>query len=88
MFEFQVGVTSWGIECGKKDYPGVYADVQKALCFVDYAARCGKHADISDLSFSGCDFWGEEKYCEIKRELKEIFSTQVIFNHVAYFFVD
>ena len=38
------GITSWGIDCGKEGVPGVYASVQKALCFIDYATKC-KHGD-------------------------------------------
>ena len=34
------GIVSWGLECGKKDVPGVYADVAQGLCFIDYATKC------------------------------------------------
>ena len=34
------GIVSWGLECGKKDVPGVYADVTQGLCFIDYATKC------------------------------------------------
>merc|ERR1712051_606119 len=46
----QTGITSWGIECGKKDVPGVYADVQKGLCFIDYATRCGLGFEVEEKS--------------------------------------
>ena len=34
------GIVSWGLKCGKKDVPGVYADVTQGLCFIDYATKC------------------------------------------------
>ena len=34
------GIVSWGLQCGKKDVPGVYADVTQGLCFIDYATKC------------------------------------------------
>ena len=34
------GIISWGIKCGQKGVPGVYASVKEALCFIDFATRC------------------------------------------------
>ena len=36
------GVISFGIGCGRTDIPDVFANVQKALCFIDYEVKC-KH---------------------------------------------
>ena len=52
------GITSWGIECGLEDVPGVYADVSKALCFIDFATKCqhgDKYNDFYD--YPQCKDW-------------------------------
>ena len=38
------GITSWGIECGKKDHPGAYTAVTEGLCFIHWAVKC-KHGE-------------------------------------------
>ncbi|XP_035895844.1 phenoloxidase-activating factor 2-like [Anopheles stephensi] len=30
-----VGITSWGLECGRTDAPGVYVDVSKFVCWIN-----------------------------------------------------
>jgi len=35
----QAGIVAWGIGCGE-GYPGAYAAVSKALCWVDYVMSC------------------------------------------------
>ena len=51
-----VGIISWGIECGKKNVPGVYASVQHALPFIAWDNNChygAKHSKYVDFpSFS------------------------------------
>jgi len=70
----QTGITSWGIECGKKDVPGVYADVQKGLCFIDYATRCGLGFEAEDYKsqygLSNCANWAADRYCDILKEVE------------------
>jgi len=34
----QAGIVAWGVGCGQ--YPGVYASVSKAMCWVDYVMSC------------------------------------------------
>ena len=62
------GIIAWGIDCGKKGVPGVYASVQKALCFIDFATKC-KHGN------KYIDFYNYEEHCnswveETKEDLK------------------
>ncbi|KAB0805006.1 hypothetical protein PPYR_01976 [Photinus pyralis] len=32
---YQAGIVAWGIDCGKEDVPGAYADVAKAMDWID-----------------------------------------------------
>jgi len=72
----QTGITSWGIECGTKDVPGVYSDVKEGLCFIDYATRCGMEKEIanyeSPYGLQSCANWVAETYCGYKKELDGI----------------
>jgi len=55
----QAGIVAWGIGCG--EYPGVYAAVSKAMCWVDYVMSCylgGYQSQVVSLngySKSVCD---------------------------------
>ena len=81
--EFQTGITSWGIECGKKDVPGVYADVQKGLCFIDYATRCGLGFETEDYKsqygLSNCANWAADRYCDILKEVEQKSELVILF---------
>ena len=49
----QVGIVGWGIGCGSK-VPGVYANVSKALCFIEAASRLVTKAPLLGYpAFSG-----------------------------------
>ena len=80
---FQTGITSWGIECGKKDVPGVYADVQKGLCFIDYATRCGLGFEAEDYNsqygLSNCANWAADRYCDILKEVDRKLELVIFF---------
>ena len=55
------GIVSWGLECGKKDVPGVYADITEGLCFIDYATKCihgKKYQQFYD--YPQCTNWLED----------------------------
>ena len=63
------GITSWGIGCGDEDVPGVYADVSKAICFIDFATKCqhdNKYQEYYDYS-EKCNDWIDK---EIQRYVK------------------
>ena len=44
----QVGIVGWGIGCGSK-VPGVYANVSKALCFIEAATRFVSKATLDPV---------------------------------------
>lgn len=82
MFDFIryviAGIVAWGIGCGEKDVPGVYAAVADDLCFIDWATKCkagNKYADFYD--YPQCNNWidkeistPEQQYAAKARELK------------------
>ena len=55
------GIVSWGLKCGKKDVPGVYADVTQGLCFIDYVTKC-IHGDKYQqfYVYPQCNNWLED----------------------------
>merc|ERR1712110_585497 len=57
----QTGIVSWGEKCGA-EVPAVYADVGKAMCFIDWATRCeaGPDADYYEKGDS-CKDWGRHE---------------------------
>merc|ERR1719305_1742573 len=50
----QAGIVAWGIGCGENNLPGVYADVAKAVCWIDYAMTCYYGQTSGDSS----SYWG------------------------------
>ena len=61
----QIGIVSWGLGCGY-EVPETYADVTKALRFIDWATKCvdGENADHYNFGFA--NRWAKHKYCEYK----------------------
>lgn len=49
--------------------PGVYANVSKALCFIDYATKCTLGQDANLYNIKACPDWPVGRYCELKKEL-------------------
>jgi hypothetical protein len=68
----QTGIIAWGVECGMADIPGVYANVSKALCFIDYATKCVLGQDADHYGLTGCDDWARTKYCDLKFEIEDL----------------
>ena len=54
------GIVTWGLKCGKKDVPGVYADVTQGLCFIDWVTKC-IHGDKYQqyYNYPQCNNWLE-----------------------------
>jgi len=67
----QAGIVAWGLGCGSET-PGVYADVSKALRFIDWATKCvnGPNADYYGFGFGGR--WAKRNYCESKEEITDM----------------
>ena len=49
--------------------------MQKGLCFIDYATRCGLEIDAEDYKsqygLSNCANWAADRYCEILEEIEK-----------------
>ena len=68
------GIISWGIGCGTAGVPGVYASVQKALCFIDYATKC-KHGDKYTKFYDykeDCSSWIDDEIDELSKKQGKI----------------
>ena len=66
----QVGIVAWGIGC-REETPGVYADVTKALRFIDWATKCidGNDKDYYGFGYGGR--WAKHDYCEYKEKIND-----------------
>ena len=67
----QAGIVAWGIGCGQDGTPGVYADVSKAVCWIDSAITChlGKISGDFNSYFGNtrqaCAAWFDAKFNEL-----------------------
>ena len=70
----QTGIVAWGVECGKKDIPGVYADVNEGLCFIDWATKCHfGESNQQEIAIEGCGRrWAKQQYCETQNEIETL----------------
>jgi len=71
----QTGIIAWGVECGLA-VPGVYANVSKALCFIDYATKCVMGPDADYYGLTGCDatqtaLEHKQQYCKLQNVIDQ-----------------
>ena len=63
----QVGIISWGIACGKKNIPGIYANVPNALPFIAWDNYCHyKEKYSSYTDFPQHNNWIEQEIKELR----------------------
>ena len=56
-----------------ENVPGVYADVSKSRCFIDYATRCmlGQHMNYYGMS-KNCKNWAKDTYCRVEEKIDKL----------------
>jgi len=71
---YQTGIVAWGVECGKEGIPGVYADVNQGLCFIDWATKCHfGESNYQEIAIEGCGRrWAKQQYCETQNEIETL----------------
>jgi len=71
---YQTGIVAWGVECGKEGIPGVYADVNQGLCFMDWATKCHfGESNYQGIAIEGCGRrWAKQQYCETQGEIETL----------------
>ena len=54
--------------------PGVYADVAKATCFIDWASKCvdGSNVDHFGFSSSCTEDWAKLTYCDYRARIQDL----------------
>merc|ERR1712215_194344 len=57
----QAGIVSRGLGCGQDGVPGVYADVDTAMCWVDWEVSCALGLNKSYFGRPDCAGWLEEQ---------------------------
>ena len=62
---------SWGGPTCNGNHPDVFADVSKAVGFIDWATRCVEGQDVDHYKF-GQKYtrWAKRQYCQRKDEIK------------------
>ena len=55
-----------------ENVPGVYADVSKSRCFIDYATRCMLGQHVNYYGMSSCKNWAEDTYCRVEEKIDKL----------------
>ena len=62
-----VGIISWGVDCGKKNVPGIYASVDHALGFLAWDKICHYGNQYSDfMDFPQYRNWINQEMRDLK----------------------
>ena len=62
---------AWGGPTCNGNHPDVFADVSKAVGFIDWATRCVEGQDVDHYKFGQRYIrWAKRQYCKRKDEIK------------------
>ena len=73
----QAGIVAWGLGCGSET-PGVYADVTKALRFIDWATKCVEGSDVDYYGFGYDGRWAKHEYCGYKDKIFDDSAVEIL----------
>ena len=76
---FQVGITAWGDQECSGTKADVFADISKALGFIDWATKCLDGPNTNYFGLKGHERWAKRQYCQNKDRI------EIIKNKVSYF---
>merc|ERR1711863_254010 len=70
----QAGLVAWGVGCGEKSVPGVYASVAQGVCWIDWAATCRAGRFTGDFTSrfgfsSPCQEWMNGELTRLRGEV-------------------
>merc|ERR1711936_757728 len=70
----QAGLVAWGVGCGEKSVPGVYASVAQGVCWIDWAATCQAGRFTGDFTSrfgfsSTCQEWMNGELTRLRGEV-------------------
>merc|ERR1711936_392825 len=70
----QAGLVAWGVGCGEKSVPGVYASVARGVCWIDWAATCQAGRLTGDFTSrfgfsSPCQEWMNGELTRLRGEV-------------------
>ena len=70
----QAGLVAWGVGCGEKHVPGVYANVARGVCWIDWAATCQAGRFTGDFTSrfgfsSRCQEWMDIELTRLRGEV-------------------
>jgi secreted trypsin-like serine protease len=73
----QAGLVAWGVGCGEKSVPGVYASVARGVCWLDWAATCQAARFTGDFTSrfgfsSPCQDWMNGELTRLRGEVAEM----------------
>ena len=78
---FQVGITAWGDQECSGTKADVFADISKALGFIDWATKCLDGPNTNYFGLKGYERWAKRQYCQNKDRI------EIIKKLVSYFLI-
>merc|ERR1711963_1199377 len=79
------GIIAFGVGCGNKEIPDVFASVHSALCFIDYDVKC-KHGEkyISHFDYhKDCETWFSDEKARLEKLPLKALKVLALKNHLA-----
>ena len=82
-FLFQVGTAAWGDKTCQGNQSDVFADVSKALGFIEWAIKCDKGQDVDLYEKFTFGRWAKRQYCKKVAQIRGI-NNMVCYRIIKY----